>query len=174
MAGPPLQTLPDSPRSKYGFLPIVKNQSLRNSWGVQTTQQQKNMKTKIKSIVGNPSGFSLVELLVVIAVIAIIAAIAIPNISNITGVAEDSRDMRNAQNIASTASAAIAAGYVPDWNNETDAVNALIAGVSPTDGAFSDSEFRVDGINPGDVADIVRHLGYDNETDMVLYDPQSE
>lgn len=95
-----------------------------------------------------PSGFSLVELLVVIAVIAIIAAVAIPNISNITENASSAKAMRNAQSLASAASLARTAGYATNWGTIENAIGVLTsdngAGISVGSGV---SAFQI-GVSP--------------------------
>src|SRR6201985_2388474 len=89
-------------------------------------------------------GFSLVEMLVVIAVIGVIAAIAIPSIGSINDNAKTATAQRNAQSIVSMYQAGSAAGV--SWSGgavRNDKVTAVVAGGSPTDGAFSGKTFKV-------------------------------
>jgi len=115
-------------------------------------------------------GFSLVEMLVVIAVIGVIAAIAIPNIGNLTSAAKTARDQRNAQSIASVFAAGTAAGVAWVTTSSDAAVDDVIAGKAPADGAFSGKIFRVPNLSGADLTAAKAHLSLSTDGQLI-YSP---
>jgi prepilin-type N-terminal cleavage/methylation domain-containing protein len=115
-------------------------------------------------------GFSLVEMLVVIAVIGVIAAIAIPNIGNLTSAAKTARDQRNAQSIASVYAAGTAAGVSWVTTSASAAVDDVIAGKAPADGAFVGKIFRVPNLSGADLTAAKAHLTLSTDG-MLIYAP---
>src|SRR3954468_14663958 len=121
------------------------------------------------NMIRNP-GFSLVEMLVVIAVIGVIAAIAIPNIGNLTSAAKTARDQRNAQSIASVFSAGTAAGVTWDTSSPSAAVDDVVKGEAPADGAFVGKIFRVPNLAGTDLAAAKAHLTLSTDGQLI-YSP---
>ena len=115
------------------------------------------------------SGFSLVEMLVVIAVIGVIAAIAIPNIGNVNAAAKTARDQRNAQSVASVFSAGSAAGVAWDTASASAAVDDVISGKAPSDGAFANKIFRcpLPNISSNDLSTMKAHLSLSTDGQLV-------
>lgn len=119
---------------------------------------------KTRKLLHTQSGFSLVELLVVIAVIAIIAAIAIPNIAGITGASRVAKDQRNAQNIASAYNAARAAGWNVVHDSKTEAISAIVAGVTGngTNGIPTGMTFGVQNLSSSEQTSAAAYLSLTN------------
>lgn len=69
-----------------------------------------NMKTKMKKLIKNQKGMTLIELLAVIVIIAVIALIAIPAIGNIINNSKDKAILADASNIISGAKIAVQDG----------------------------------------------------------------
>lgn len=69
-----------------------------------------NMKTKMKKLIKNQKGMTLIELLAVIVIIAIIALIAIPAIGSIINNSKDKAILSDASQIISSAKIAMADG----------------------------------------------------------------
>lgn len=69
-----------------------------------------NMKTKMKKLIKNQKGMTLIELLAVIVIIAIVALIAIPAIANVINNSKDKAILSDASQIISSAKIAIADG----------------------------------------------------------------
>ena len=115
------------------------------------------------------SGFSLVEMLVVIAVIGVIAAIAIPNIGNVNAAAKTARDQRNAQSVASVYSAGAAAGVAWTTTTASTAVDDVISGKAPSDGAFSGKIFRcpLPNISSADLSSLKTHLTLSTDNQLI-------
>ena len=115
------------------------------------------------------SGFSLVEMLVVIAVIGVIAAIAIPNIGNINAAAKNARNQRNAQSIASVYSSGAAAGVAWTTTSASTAVDDVISGKSPSDGAFSGKIFRcpLPNISSADLSSVKAKLSLSTDNQLI-------
>ena len=114
-------------------------------------------------------GFSLVEMLVVIAVIGIIAAIAIPNIGNINAAAKTAAQQRNAQSIASVYAAGAAAGAAWVTTTASAAVDDVLAGKAPTDGAFNGKIFRcpLPSVTATDLTAIKTHLSLSADNQLI-------
>ena len=95
-----------------------------------------------------PSGFSLVELLVVITVIGTLASIAIPAMSGVYGNSTAAKSRRNAQNIAAVYASLRAAGATVVSPSEATIAAAIsneathgISGLAGT--VFAGSKFYV-------------------------------
>ncbi|MDK2810835.1 MAG: ral secretion pathway protein [Petroclostridium sp.] len=67
------------------------------------------MVKKVKKVLKNNRGFSLIELIVVIAIIGVLAGIAAPNIINYVNTSRKKVDIANATIIANAAAAVVAA-----------------------------------------------------------------
>jgi prepilin-type N-terminal cleavage/methylation domain-containing protein len=104
-------------------------------------------------------GFSLVEMLIVIAIIGIIAAIAIPNIGSINAAATTAKNQRNAQSVVSIFTGGAAAGVVWTTTTRDAAVASVIAGGSPTTGAFAGKNFSVPEITGADITGLYPYVG---------------
>jgi type IV pilus assembly protein PilA len=119
--------------------------------------------------VAGPAGFSLVEMLVVVAVIGVIAAIAIPSVGSINGSAQTASNQRNAQSLVSMYTAGSAAGIVWTGTDRNSKIASVIAGQSPTDGAFAGKIFKVPDVSPADKTATYIYIGYDGNGDL-FYD----
>lgn len=88
------------------------NDVSRNFLGKEPTYKKggSNMKTKMKKLIKNQKGMTLIELLAVIVIIAIIALIAIPAIGNIINNSHDKAILSDASNIISGAKIAMQDG----------------------------------------------------------------
>lgn len=72
------------------------------------------MMKKIKALLKNQKGFTLVELLAVIVILGIIGAIAVPSIGNIIENSKKDAAVQNAQQLISAARLGVASGdYIP-------------------------------------------------------------
>lgn len=97
---------------------------------------------KTKQVALRPSGFSLIELLVVILIIGLIATIIVPNLGFLAGEADKVKDKRNAQNIMLAYTTGVAAGVVwPDGDVATQ-VAAVIEGRKPASGSLASMMFQ--------------------------------
>ncbi len=106
----------------------------------------------------NTAGFSLFEMLMAVALIGILSAIAIPVLSG-KNTYDVARDRRNAQEMAGVSIAAQAAGLnfvVPGDLNAT--VRNILAGGSPTTGAFKGQSFRATGVAEADALRAATYL----------------
>ena len=117
-----------------------------------------------------PTGFSLVELLVVISVIAVIAAIAISSVKGIIENGAKSTARRNAQSIAQVAAAAQAAGNstIEAAANLSDAIDIVYDGAQGQ-GEFTDMEFGISQLGIEDLAQAKGYLEFSNG--RILYNP---
>lgn len=84
------------------------------------------MRKKIKALLKNQKGFTLVELLAVIVILGIIAAIAVPSIANIIDNSKKDAHVANAQELVNAARLSIAA-------NEKTLRSVGAAGFTATD-----------------------------------------
>ena len=114
-------------------------------------------------------GFSLVEMLVVIAVIGVIAAIAIPSIGNINASAKTATAQRNAQSVVSMYQAGQAAGVAWGTTDAATSIAAVIAGGSPTDGAFSGKKFIVPNLGSDDITALTPYVTWDSTDSTLVY-----
>ena len=117
-------------------------------------------------------GFSLVEMLTTIAVLGVLTSIALLSMSSINQNSLDTRDRRNAQELAMICNTAQAAGvdFVVDGDLEATIKN-VVAGGSPTDGAFQGRFFGLKGMAPSDQENAKRFLELNNR--LLSYKPQS-
>ena len=117
----------------------------------------------------HPQGFSLVELLATITVIGVIAAMAIPQFANINGTASMAKDQRNAQSVVNTFMAGTAAGVTWTTTDRNTAVADVIAGRTPSTGAFSGRTFQVPGVTGTDLTGAYAYIGL-NADGTLFYD----
>jgi prepilin-type N-terminal cleavage/methylation domain-containing protein len=126
-------------------------------------------KIKIKPSTKRPSGFSLVELLVVIAVIGILAAIILPAISAVFESSRENGHRRNAQNIASLYNTARMTGaQMPAGSDMPAVIQALAAGVSGT-GNLSSVKFRCSSIDSEQIAGASKFLQWQPDSGILQY-----
>ena len=82
------------------------------------------MRKKIKALLKNQKGFTLVELLAVIVILGIIGAIAVPSIAGIIDNSKKDAHIANAQQMVSAARLAVAANDVT-FNSTTSGTPAV-------------------------------------------------
>ncbi len=117
-----------------------------------------------KNVIQNVA-FTLVEMLVVIATIGVIAAIAIPNINSIERQAREAKNQRNAMTIVSMYQSGDAAGVEWKGGNRWAKVHAVLEGATPTDGAFTGKNFRVQ-MTEEDRYQAMPYIGMDTDGDL--------
>lgn len=104
------------------------------------------------------SGFSLFEMLLVVALIGIMCAIVVPTMTSHNQY-EAARNRRNAQEMTAVCASAQIAGLnlvVPGDLEAT--IRNILAGGSPSTGAFKGQNFRAAGINETDAMKAIDYL----------------
>ena len=114
-------------------------------------------------------GFSLVELLTVISVIGIMSALAIPSIGNVNTAATKAVNQRNAQSIVSVFQSGTSAATAWVVTSRNAAVADVVAGRSPTTGAFTSQTFKVPNITGTDLTGTYIYIGLDASNNL-FYD----
>jgi prepilin-type N-terminal cleavage/methylation domain-containing protein len=110
----------------------------------------------------NSKGFSLVELLMTISILGILLAILIVNLAVMGDSANETRHQRNAQEIAAICSAAEAAGLDFVAGNDLEkTIKNIIAGGTPTEGAFRGKNFSVKHLAAADIEGVKHFLSLD-------------
>ena len=107
-----------------------------------------------------PSGLTIVELLTTVVIAGLLAAIAVPDLSVVNeGDAQQLRFRRNAQEIANVFATAQVAGIdftVPD--NLFKTIGNVVAGATPSKGAFKGQLFAVKGLDEHEMAAVQQYL----------------
>ena len=113
-----------------------------------------------------PQGVSVGELIIVIAIVGLITFLAIPHLSFDSESEREARDRRNAQSIVTVYQSGFAAGV--SWNGTTRnaKIDAVIAGQSPAEGAFSGKSFKAPAAVEKDRAGAFKYIGIDSNGDL--------